>query len=749
MDINVGLRNSFLYSQIHFIKSAKSLRFGALHGCFSATDMLLSTRPRISRLFTSSAIFCCTEQRDYFVLPPKPEQLSQITQLPSHVDMLEVNFQLKHLVKTGHLHAARNMFDKMPHRDEISWTTVISGYVNAMDSTEALALFSRMWIEPQPKMDPFILSLALKACALNVNANYGELLHGYTVKSGLVNSVFVGSALLDMYSKTGKIELGCKVFNEMPLRNVVSWTAIITGLVRAGCNKEGLGYFSEMWRSKVDCDSYTFAIALKACADSGALNYGREIHTHTIKRGFDVITFVANSLATMYNKCGKLEYGLHLFERMNTPDVVSWTTIITTYVQMGQEENAFKAFIRMRESDVKPNEYTFAAIISGSANLSRIQWGEQLHAHVLCLGLADSLSVANSIMTMYSKCGQLTSTSMVFHQMRRKDIISWSTIIGGYSQGGYGEEAFEYLSLMRKEGPKPNEFALASVLSVCGNMAILEQGKQLHTHVVSIGLEHTGMIQSALIIMYAKCGSIQQASQIFSEREIDDIVTWTAMINGYAEHGYSKEAIDLFEKLPRVGLRPDSVTFIGVLTACSHVGLADLGFHYFNLMSKEFQINPSKEHYGCMIDLLCRAGRLGDAENMIKSMPHQRDDVVWSTLLRACRVHGDADRGKLTAEKILELDPNCAGTHITLANIYSAKGRWREAAEVRKMMRSKGVIKEPGGSWIKIKDQISAFVAGDRRHPQSENIYSVLDLLASRTDIAVHELGSLLHEVEG
>ncbi|KAK3224172.1 hypothetical protein Dsin_011197 [Dipteronia sinensis] len=730
-----------------FIKSAKSLH---LHRCFSATNMLLSIRPRIRRLFTSSAI-SCTEGRDYLVLPPKPDQLSQNTQPPSHVNMLEVNFHLKQLVKTGHLLDARNMFDKMPYRDEISWTTLISGYVNAMDSTEALALFSRMWVEPQLKMDPFILSLALKACALNLNANYGESLHGYTVKTGFVNSVFVGSALLDMYTKTGKVELGCRVFNEMPLRNVVSWTAIITGLVRAGYNKEGLVYFSEMWRSKVDCDSYTFAITLKACADSGALNYGREIHTHTIKRGFDETTFVANSLATMYNKCGKLEYGLRLFERMNTRDVVSWTTIITTYVQMGQEENAFKAFIRMRESDVKPNEYTFAAIISGSANLSRIQWGEQLHALVLRLGLADSLSVANSIMTMYSKCGKLTSTSMVFHEMRKKDIISWSTIIGGYSQGGYGEEAFEYLSLMRREGPKPNEFALASVLSVCGNMAILEQGKQLHTHVVSIGLDHTAMIRSALINMYAKCGSVKEASQIFSERENDDIVTWTAMINGYAEHGSSQEAIDLFEKLPRFGLRPDSVTFIGVLTACCHVGLADLGFHYFNLMSKEFRINPSKEHYGCMIDLLCRAGRLNDAENMIKSMPHQRDDVVWSTLLRACRVQGDADRGRRAAEKILEVDPNCAGTHITLANIYSAKGRWKEAAEVRRKMRSKGVTKEPGGSWIKVKDRVSAFVAGDRYHPQSENIYGVLDLLASTTDIAVlpvHELDSLLHDVE-
>ena len=712
--------------------------------------MVLSVRPLIfRRLFTSSTI-AYTECRDllFSEAKPHPLELAQKTHLVSHVAMLEVNSQLKQLVKAGDLNAARRMFDKMPHRDEISWTNMISGYVNASDSCEALVLFSNMWVQPGVRMDHFVLSLALKACALNMNLYYGELLHGYSVKSSFVNSVFVGSALVDMYTKVGKIQQGCRVFDEMPVRNVVSWTAVITGLVQAGYAKEGLVYFSEMQRSKVEYDSYSFAIALKACADFGALNYGREIHAKTMKKGFNESSFVANTLATMYNKCGKLVYGMRLFEKMRTQDVVSWTTIITTLVQMGQEEHAIEAFIKMKESDVSPNEYTFAAIISGVANLAITECGEQLHAHVLRIGLVDSLSVANSIITMYSKCGQLTSASMVFHGMTRRDIVSWSTIIAAYSQGGYGEEAFEYLSWMRREGPKPNEFAFASVLSVCGSLAILEQGKQLHAHVLSIGLEHTAMIQSALINLYSKCGSIKDASKIFNVAENEDIVSWTAMINGYAEHGCSQKAIDLFVKIHTGGLKPDSVTFIGVLTACSHAGLVDLGFHYFNLMINEYRINPSKEHYGCMIDLLCRAGRLNDAERMIKSMPFQRDDVVWSTLLRACRLNGDVDRGIRAAEEILKLDPNCAGTHITLANIFASKGRLSESANVRKIMKSKGVIKEPGWSWIKVKNLLSAFVAGDRSHPQGEDIYCMLDLLASRTEIAIQEVGSLLNDVE-
>ncbi|PPS10145.1 hypothetical protein GOBAR_AA10512 [Gossypium barbadense] len=555
---------------------------------------------------------------------------------------------------------------------------------------------------------------------------------------------FAGSALLDMYAKFGKIELGIIVFDEMPIKSVVSWTAIITGLVHGGYYKKGLVYLSEMRKSGVEYDSYTLAIVLKACACLGALNFGREIHTHTVKRGFNDTSYVANSLSTMYNKCGKLDYGLRLFDKMNTRDVVSWTSIITTYVQMREDVNAIEAFTRMQEAGVSPNEFTFAAVIASCSGLVRISWGEQLHAHVLRSGLADTLSVANSLMTMYSKCGQISSAAMVFHGMSRRDTISWSTIIAVYSQGGYGEEAFEHLSWMRKEGPKPAQFAFASVLSVCGNMAILEQGRQLHAHVLSIGLEQEEMIQSALVNMYSKCGCIKDAEKVFNEAENYNIVTWTAMINGYADHGYIHETINLFKMLSKVGLKPDSVTFIGLLTACSHAGLAGLGFHYFNLMSSKYQIRPSKEHYGCMIDLLCRAGRLTEAEEMIKSMPFHRDDVVWSTLLRACRVQGNVDCGERAAEKLPEMDPNCAGTHITLANIYSAKGKWREAADVRKMMRTKGVMKEPGWSWIKVKDRVSVFVAGERSYPEGEEIYGMLDLLASRVDISVQELGSLL-----
>ncbi|KZV34999.1 pentatricopeptide repeat-containing protein-like [Dorcoceras hygrometricum] len=704
----------------------------------------LSYRPfTISRLHLTSCIayaeprgVLSLEDNKYHQIPNQYEALE--------TNMLEVNSQLKHLIISGDLLGARNMFDRLPHTDEISWTNMISGYVNSNNSSEALSLFSKIWVTPNIRMDPFILSLALKACGLNMDLGYGEMLHGYSEKTGFVSSVFVGSAMLDMYMKNGRVFHGCKFFDEMPLRNVVTWTAIITGLVRSGFNKHGLMYFTEMWRDGIECDSYTFAIALKACADLEFLNNGREIHARTIKKGFDVTSYVANTLATMYNKCGRLVYGFRLFESMSTPDVVAWTTSITSCMQTGQEKQGVDLFLQMRGCDVRPNAYTFAAVVSGVANIAKLDLGKQLHAQLLHVGLANSLSVANSLMTMYSKCGQPDSASTIFNEITRRDVISWSTIISGYAQVGCGEEAFELLSRMKREGQKPTEYALSSVLSVCGSMSILDQGRQLHAIVLTTGLDKKALVQSSLINMYSKCGSIGEAEKIFNWAENDDIVSWTAMINGYAEHGYSQEAIGLFEKVSIVGLRPDAITFIGVLSACNHVGLLDLGFHFFDLMTKECRINPSKEHYGCMIDLLCRAGRLREAKNMIESMPFEQDGVVWSTLLRASKEHGDVDCARIAAKQILQLDPTCAGTHITLANIYASKGKWREAAHVRKLMRTRGVIKEPGWSWIKIKDQVSSFVASDKTHSQCQDIYDILEIVASKEELTVQELTFIL-----
>ena len=658
--------------------------------------------------------------------------------IPNHVVSFDTNYQLRHLIDSGNLRDARQLFDKMPHRDVFSWTAIIQGYVAATNHDEALILFSAMHVDPRVSADTHALSVALKACGQSSNLSFGESLHAFAEKTSLLSSVYVGSALIDLYKRTGMIDKSCRVFTEMDFKNTVTWTTIITSLVHAGRHKEGLCYFTEMSRFRELPDTFTFAIALKACAGLRQLRYGQGIHTHVIVKGFGAVLCVANSLFTMYTECGEMQDALLLFESMIEKDVVSWTSLITAYSRIGQEENAVKTFLLMRNSEVSPNEQTFASMFAACASLSRLVWGEQLHGNVLSLGIVDSLSVINSMMKMYSTCGRLDSASVLFRGMRCRDIISWSTIIGGYSQGGFVDEGFEYFSWMRQSGTKPTDFALASLLSVSGNMAVLEQGRQVHALSLHLGLEQNPTIRSALITMYSKCGSIAEASKVFEETErAADIVALTAMTNGYAEHGKSKEAIDLFEKSLNVGFRPDTVTFISVLNACAHSGQLDVGFHYFNLMQERYNMSPAKEHYGCMVDLLCRAGRLSEAEKMINEMPCEKDDVVWTTLLRACTAKRDIERGRRAAERILELDPTSSIALVTLANIYSRTGKWKEAAIVRKSMKSKGVMKEPGWSSVLIKDKVSAFASGGQSHPQCEDIYSILELVVHRYDCAM------------
>ncbi|CAA7056955.1 unnamed protein product [Microthlaspi erraticum] len=671
-----------------------------------------------------------------FLEKPVEKFVQHEARISNQVATSDANTQLQILINSGNLRAARQMFDKMPHRDVSSWTTIMQGYVAAANSDEALILFSAMRVDPNVSADSFVLCAALKACGQSSNAAYGECIHAFAEKTFLLRSVFVGSALVNMYKCIGKIELSCRVFSEMPYKNTVTWTTFITVLVHAGRYKEGLMYFSEMSRWGHLSDDYAFPTALKACVGLRQVRYGKEIHTHVIVKGFGAILCVANALATMYTECGEMQDGLRLFESMSERDVFSWTSLIVAYSRiMGQEEKAVNTFLQMRNSSqVHPNEQTFATMFAVCASLSRLVLGEQLHGNVFSLGLGDTLSVSNSMMKMYSACGKLDSASVLFRGMRCRDIISWSTIIGGYSQAGFVEEGFKYFSWMRQAGPKPTDFALASLLSVSGNMAVLEQGRQVHGLAIYLGLEQNPTIRSALINMYSKCGSIIEASKVFEEIDRADIVSLTAMINGYAEHGKCKEAIDLFEKSLELGFRPDDVTFISVLTACAHSGQLDLGFHYFNMMQDKYSMRPAKEHYGCMVDLLCRAGRLSEAEKMINEMPCKKDDVVWTTLLRACTAKRDVERGGRAAERIVELGLTSATAYVTLANIYSSRGKWKEAADVRKSMKSKGVIKEPGWSSILINGQISAFASGGQSHPQCEDIYSILELVVHGAD---------------
>lgn len=323
-------------------------------------------------------------------------------------------------------------------------------------------------------------------------------------------------------------------------------------------------------------------------------------------------------------------------------------------------------------------------------------------------------------------------------------------MIMGYVDEGYDEEALELAFQMQRSGIEPNDYTFASILIACSNISVLEKGKQVHALIIKAGFESHISVKSGLVTMYSKCGSIEDARQTFDSLDKGDVVSWTAIIAAYAQHGPGIEALKLFGQMQQQGVKPDHVTLIGLLSACSNAGLVDEGWHYFNSMDKDHGIEPTVEHYACIVDLFGRAGRLDEAEDFINKMPLKPDAVVWGALLGACKVHGNIELGKRVSECLLELEPQCVGTHILLANIYAADGRWVDAVNVRQIMKDKGLRKQPGRSWIEVQNTVHTFVADDKSHPQSREIYAMLDRLLEQIEEAgfVPDTNCVLHDVE-
>ncbi|KAF8726808.1 hypothetical protein HU200_019285 [Digitaria exilis] len=539
---------------------------------------------------------------------------------------------LRQLVRSGKLAEARSLFDAMPHRDEVAYATLLAGHAEAGDFPGAMELFCRLRASspPHAAADPFVLSPVFKACASaaaaadDVDAGFlrhAAALHAFAVRSSAVSSVFVSTALVDAYAKAGRLELALEVFDEMPCKNVVSWTTLVASLARAGRRHDALRRFAEMRTSGVACDSHAYAAALTACAEAGLLPRGREVHALCAKLGLDSTPYVANTLATLYARCGDVDCALAAVSRMGSRDVAAWTTLIASYVQTGRAEEAIEAFIRMihdeSSNSASPNKYTFSAVIAACANTERAYLGEQLHAQAARRGLSHSLSVANSLVKLYVRCGRLSASDAVFRESFVKDVVSWSTIISGYAQEGLTEETFALFSEMRHHSscPRPNEFTLASLLSMCASAAALDAGRQLHALVVAAGLEHHAMVRSALVDMYGKSARGEEETGKKAAERVMEAEPWgsgahVAMANLYASKGQWLESAQERHLMKQRGVVK------GAGWSSVEVGGEDRGIGVF--VSGD-RTNPQDNAIYVMLDLMyCGAG-------MVRHIPDQLD----------------------------------------------------------------------------------------------------------------------------
>ncbi|CAK9260361.1 unnamed protein product [Sphagnum jensenii] len=493
---------------------------------------------------------------------------------------------------------------------------------------------------------------------------------------------------------------------------------MILGLVKCGQEQKAMELFQQMQHRGVAPDRVTFVGLLHACARVAVLKDGKQIHEQIIQSGFESDLFVGSSLIDMYAKCGSIEDAQRVFDRMPTRDSHGFVgnSLVDMYAKCGSIEDARQVFDRMPRRDV-------------------VAWNAMIFGYVKY---------------MYAKCGSIEDALEVFDRMHTRDAVAWTTMILGYVKCSQGKNALELFHKMLYEGVEPIPATFMAVLSACASVVALEEGRLVHEYISRSGWESDLFVGSSLIDMYAKCGSVEYALRVFNKMPRHDLISWNTMLGGYAMHGHGKEAVEHFEQMWDRSVEIDKVTFICLLSACNHAGLVEEGLQFFESMKSVYGISATVEHYACMVDLLGRAGRLAEAEDLIKVMHCEPNAPVWRALLGACRVHGNVEIGEHAAQKVIELDPGDAAGYVLLSNIYAAAGKWDLSSNIQQQRLERGVNKQSGCTWIEVNHELHSFTVDDRDHPQISEIHAELSRLSKQmNDIGyVPDTKFVLHDVE-
>ncbi|KAJ6821593.1 pentatricopeptide repeat-containing protein, chloroplastic [Iris pallida] len=656
----------------------------------------------------------------------------------------------------------RNMHDK----DQVSWNSMIAALCMFEDWELAVDTFRRMQMLNVVPSSFTLVSLSL-ACS-NVGKvdglRLGRELHAYGLRAGFYSresKTFSYNALIAMYAKLERVACSAALFDQFGNRDIVTWNTIISSLVQNGRPAEAVALFREMVRNRVKPDGVTLSSVLPACSHMDVLEIGKEIHGFAMKNdGLFENTFVASALVDMYCNFGHVEKGWLVFRRVSEPRLGLWNAMVSGYTQNAVDKEAIKLFVEMEAvAGLTPNATTLSSVLPACVRCDAFVSKESIHGYVVKRSLEDDKYVQNALMDMYSRVGKMEVSKRIFDSMESRDVVSWNTMIAGYIVCGIFSEAFHLLTDMQTESGdgtsknRPNNITLVTLLPACASLAAIGKGKEIHSYAIRRGLDSDIAVGSALVDMYAKCGSLVQSREVFDQMPKHNSITWNVLIMAYGMHGLGKEAMSLLEDMFAAReVRPNDVTFIAAFAACSHSGLVSEGLDLFYSMRDEHGMEPTAEHYACIVDLLSRAGQLDRARHIIEEemKPGIDQTGAWSSLLGACRVHQNVELGEIAANHLFRLEPNVASHYVLLSNIYSAAGLWEKADGVRKKMKEKGVKKEPGCSWVEVGNEVHEFMVADSVHPQSLKLHSYLEELWERmrekgyvpdTSCVLHNIG--------
>lgn len=527
---------------------------------------------------------------------------------------------------------------------------------------------------------------------------HGKAVHTQIIKNCcLHSSTFLQNFLLNMYLKFGDLSSAFHLFDEMPQRNVVSWSSFIAGLVRHGCAKQGLFYFSCMFNADVRPNEFTLVSALNACALTGFASQAYQIYALVIQLGFEWNVFVNNAFMTALIRNGELVDVTKAFDGCLVKDIVSWNVMMSGYLQfLPSEIPSF--WLRMIHEGTNPDGFTFSSVFSALAAVGDDKFGLQMHGQLVKLGHGSETCVGNSVVDMYLKFGDLTYGLKAFHEISSKNVRSWTAMATGCLSYGAPNEALKLLGEMKMAGIMPNQFSLATTFKACADMASLDEGKKAHGLRIKLGSEMDICVDNALLDMYVKCGFVDSAMVVFRRMKDRTTVTFTTMVMGLAQNGQSLEALQIFDEMVTEGVQPNYISFVCVLYACSQGGFLEEGWKYFSSMTHHYGVSPGEDHYVCMVDLLGRAGRIKEAEELISNMSLKPGPLVWKTLLGACHIHGDFEAGKRAADWAMQLKQSDPSTYILLSNMFAGLNHWEGAKTMRDMMKTRSVNKTQGTS---------------------------------------------------
>ena len=605
-----------------------------------AIDLLCSRGCATSEAYTRLVLECV-----------RSKDVVQAQRLQSHMELhlfhptnTFLHNRLLHLyAKSGRLEDARNLFDKMPKRDVISW-----------------------------------------------------------------------NAMLSAFAKSGSVEDLGNVFDQMPERDLVSFDTMIAGSSGNGHPRKALEVFIRMLREGFEPSDYTFVSLLQASSQLLDLRLGKQIHGRVVSGNLAGNVFIWNGLTNLYAKCGDIDRARWMFDSLVNKNVVSWNIMISGYLINGEPKKCIDLFREMQMAGIKPDQVSLSDVISA-----------------------------------YFQTRCIDEAIKTFNDVTEKDKICWTSMIVNCAQNGREEDALFLFVKMLGENVTPDSFTISTVVSSCAKLASLFQGQAIHAKAILMGVDDDLLVSSALIHMYSKCGVTSDACLVFEMMPNRNVVSWTAIIGGYAQNGQDLQALAFYERMLEENMKPDNVTLIGVLSACVHANLIEKGQEYFDSISKNHGMTPTLDHYACMICLLGRSGHIDKALDLVRSMPYEPNSLIWSTLLSVCAMKNDTKTAEMAAEHLFKLDPFNAGPYIILSNMYASFGRWKDVASIRSLMKINNVKKFPAYSWIEIDNMVHKFVSEDRSHPETDKIYEELKILVRKVQEAgfTPDRNFVLHDI--